>query len=80
MTIEFMAYRYISLPINLASNELISNLHNPRSDQTLLVSYLIESDIMGFSSILSTKGTEYLCESEEEFHTKVSQAKLMRIL
>ena len=75
-----MEYRYISLPIDLASDELISNLRNPKGDQTLLVTYLIESDIMGFSSILSTKGTEYLCESEEEFHQKVSHAKLMRLL
>ena len=75
-----MGNLFISLPIELASNELISSLRNPRSDQTLLVSYLIECDIMGFSSILSTKGTEYLCESEEEFHTKVAHEKLMRML
>lgn len=73
-----MEYKYISLPIELASDELISNLHNSRSDETLLVSYLIEMGIMGFSSILSEK--EYMCESEEEFHQKVSHAKLMRML
>lgn len=73
-------YKYISLPIDLASDELMSNLHNPRSDETLLVSYLIDANILGFSSIISEKGTEYLCESEEEFHTKVAHEKLMRLL
>ena len=73
-------YKYISLPIDLASDELMSNLHNPRSDETLLVSYIIDVNILGFSSIISEKGTEYLCESEEEFHQKVSHEKLMRLL
>ena len=75
-----MTYRYISLPIELASDELMSNLPNQRSDETLLVSYIIDVDILGFSSIISEKGTEYLCESEEEFHTKVAHEKLMRLL
>ena len=75
-----MTYRYISLPIELASGELMSNLPNPRSDETLLVSYIIDVDILGFSSIIFEKGTEYLCESEEEFHTKVAHEKLMRLL
>ena len=73
-------YKYISLPIDLASDELMSNLHNPRSDETLLVSYIIDANILGFSSILSEKEKEYMCKSEEEFHQKVSHAKLMRIL
>lgn len=73
-------YKCISLPIDLASEKLKSQLHSPMTDDTLLISYLTEIDIMGFSSILSEKGTEYLCESEEEFHQKVSHEKLMRML
>ena len=48
-------YKYISLPIDLASDELMSNLHNPRSDETLLVTYIIDVNILGFSSIISEK-------------------------
>ena len=75
-----MTYKFISLPIELASDELMSNLHNPRSDETLLVSYIIDANILGFSSILSEKEKEYMCESEKEFHEKVSHEKLMRLL
>lgn len=75
-----MTYKYISLPIELASDELMSRLHNSRSNETLLVSYIIDIDVLGFSSIISEKGTEYLCESEEEFHKLVGEYRLLRML
>ena len=75
-----MTYKFISLPIELASEKLKSQLHTPMTDDTLLISYLAEMDIMGFSSILSEKEKEYMCESEKEFHEKVSHEKLMRLL
>ena len=75
-----MTYKFISLPLDLSSEKLRSQLHNPMTEDTLLISYLAERDIMGFSSILSGKDEEYICESEEEFHTKVGHIKLMRML
>lgn len=73
-------YRYISLPIQLASEDLISKQYGERSEETILICYLTEPNIMGFSSIISHVDAEYMCESEEEFHTKVEHIKLMRML
>lgn len=75
-----MTYRFISLPIELASEDLISKQYGKRTEETILICYLTESNIMGFSSIPSENSKEYLCESEEEFHTKVGHEKLMRLL
>lgn len=75
-----MNYLYISLPIELASDDLISKQFGERTEETILICYLIELNIMGFSSINSHETKEYMCKSEEEFHTKVEHAKLMRIL
>ena len=71
---------FISLPIELASDDLISKQGNKRTEKTILISYLVEVNVIGFSSIISHEDIEYMCESEEEFRTKVGQAKLMRIL
>ena len=71
---------FISLPIELASNELLSSITSKRESSYTLVCYSTRRDIIGFSSIYSPLDTETICKSEEEFRTKVSQAKLMRIL
>ena len=71
---------FISLPIELASNELLNSITSKRESSCTLVSYSTRVDIIGFSSIFAPLDTETICKSEEEFHTKVSQAKLMRIL
>ena len=72
---------FISLPIELANNALLSSITSKReSSYTTLVCYSTRRDIIGFSSIYCSLNTETICKSEEEFRTKVSQAKLMRIL
>ena len=75
-----MANLFISLPIELASDELVNSVTSNRTSKHTLVCYSIRRDIIEFSSIYSSLDTETICKSEEEFHTKVSQAKLMRIL
>ena len=75
-----MKRMFISLPIELASNELLSSITDKRAPSHNLVCYSIRKDTMGFSGIYSSLDTEIVCKSEEEFRTKVSQAKLMRIL
>ena len=75
-----MANLFISLPIELASDELLNSMTSNRASYHTLICYSIRRDIIGFSSIYSPLDTETICKSEEEFHTKVSQAKLMRIL
>ena len=71
---------FISLPIELASDDLISKQYGKRTEETVLISYLVEVNVIGFSSIISHEDRETICKSEEEFRTKVSQAKLMRLL
>lgn len=71
---------FISLPIELASNELLNSINSKRESSYTLVCYSTRMDIIGFSSIYFQLDTETICKSEEEFRTKVSQAKLMRIL
>ena len=71
---------FISLPIELASNELVNSITSKRASSYTLVCYSTRMDIIGFSSIYSPLDTENICKSEEEFRTKVSQAKLERIL
>ena len=75
-----MANLFISLPIELASNELLNSITSKRESSYTLICYSTRRDIIGFSRIYSSLDTETICKSEEEFHTKVSQAKLMRIL
>ena len=71
---------FISLPIELASDDLISKQYGKRTEETILISYLVEVNVIGFSSIISPEDREYICESEEEFKQKVLEYKLMRIL
>ena len=73
-------YMYISLPIELASDDLISKQYGKRTEETILISYQTESNIMGFSSIISHDDREYMCESEEEFHKLVGEYRLLRML
>ena len=75
-----MAYEYISLPIELASNGVISKMHGTVKPSTLLIVYVIDLDISGFSSILSKDGIEYICKSEEEFFDTVAKYKLMHLI
>lgn len=75
-----MTYKFISLPIELASDDLISKQYGEKTEETILICYLIESNIMGFSSITSHGVIEYMCESEEEFKQKVAEHKLMKLL
>lgn len=75
-----MAHKFISLPIELASDDLISKQYGKRTEETILIFYSVKADVMGFSSIISHDDREYMCESEEEFHTKVGHAKLLRML
>ena len=75
-----MAHKYISLPIELASDDLISKQYGKRGEETVLICYITESNIMGFSSITSHDDREYMCESEEEFHKLVGEYKLLRLL
>ena len=71
---------FISLPIELASDDLISKQSDKRTEETILISYSVEVNVIGFSSIISPEDREYICESEEEFKQKVAEYKLMRIL
>lgn len=71
---------FISLPIELASNELLNSITSERESSYTLVCYSARMDIIGFSSIYYPLDIETICKSEEEFRTKVNQAKLMRIL
>ena len=73
-------YEYISLPITLASNKLLRSLHRQVYPYNNLVCYSIVRDTMGFTTTYSPENEEYMCESEEEFHQKVSECKLMRLL
>ena len=75
-----MPHRFISLPIELASDDLISKQYGKRIEETVLICYSKEVDVMGFSSIICRDDREYMCESEEEFRQKVSECKLMRLL
>ena len=73
-------YMYISLPIELASDDLMSKQYGKRTEETILIFYLTELDIMSFSSIISHDDREYMCESEEEFHKLVGEYRLWRML
>lgn len=75
-----MTYKFISLPIELASDDLINQQYGERIEETVLICYLVESNIMGFSTIISTGIKEYMCESEEEFHKLVGEYRLLGML
>lgn len=75
-----MEHKYISLPIELASDDLISKQYGKRAEETVLIVYITETNIMGFSSITSHDDREYMCESEEEFHKLVGEYRLLSIL
>ena len=71
---------FISLPIELASDDLISKQYDKRTEETVLIFYSVDVNVIGFSSIISPEDREYICESEEEFKQKVAEYKLMRLL
>ena len=75
-----MECMFISLPIELTSNELLSSITGKRTSSHSLVCYSIRKDTMGFSGIYSSLDTEIICESEEEFQNLIAERKLMRIL
>ena len=75
-----MAHSYISLPIELGSDELISSISRIRTTSHRLITYVVRDDTVGFSTFACSEGMELICQSEEEFHTKISHEKLMRIL
>ena len=75
-----MAHKYISLPIELASDETTEGIFGKRTEETIIVCYLVSGDVVGFSEILSEKDKEYMCESEEEFHKLVGEYRLLRML
>ena len=75
-----MTYKFISLPIQLASDDLISKQYGEKTEETLLICYLVEVNAMGFSSIISHDDREYMCESEEEFEQKIAEYRLMKLL
>ena len=72
--------RIISLPIELASNELLSSITSKRASSHTLVCYSIRKDAIGFSGIYSSLSTEIICKSEEEFLDRIRQQRLLRIL
>ena len=73
-------YEYISLPIHLASNKLLTGIKYRKKSNYCLVSYSIIDDEIYFSGVYSEKTVEYVCQSEEEFLTKIEHEKLMRML
>ena len=75
-----MANLFISLPIELASNELLNSITSRRLTTHRLVCYSTREDVIGFSGIYSSLGTEIMCRSEEEFLDRVRQQRLLRIL
>ncbi len=75
-----MAHKFISLPIELASDDLISKQYGKRTEETILIFYSVKANIMGFSSIISHDDREYMCESEEEFHKLVGEYRLLGML
>lgn len=75
-----MAYRYISLPITLASVKLIGSIDRELYHYHTLVCYSIVQDTMGFTAMYSPEDEEYMCESEEEFHKLVGEYRLLRML
>ena len=75
-----MAHKFISLPIELASVKLIASIDPELRHNYTLICYSIALDTIGFTRIRSPEDKEYICKSEEEFHTKVGHAKLMRLL
>ena len=75
-----MPHKFISLTIELASDDLINQQYGKRTEETVLISYLVESNIMGFSSISPHVDREYICKSEEEFKQKVAENRLVKLL
>ena len=73
-------YEYISLPITLASNKLLVSIKRQKKSNYCLICYSVIDDEIYFSGVYSEKTVEYVCKSEEEFHTKVAHEKLMRLL
>ena len=73
-------YEYISLPITLASNKLFVSIKYQKKSNDCLICYSIIDDEIYFSGVYSENTIEYICKSEEEFHQKVSECKLMRML
>ena len=71
---------FISLPIELASDELLNSITDERASIYTLVCYSTRMDIIGFSSIYSSLYTETICKSEEEFLDRIRQHRLSRIL
>ena len=75
-----MTYKFISLPIELASEESTKGIFGERTEETVIICYLVSGDMVGFSEILSEKAKEYMCESEEEFHKLVGEYRLLGML
>ena len=75
-----MAYKYVSLPITLASVKLIGSIDRELHHYHTLIRYSIVQDTMGFTAMYSPEDKEFMCQSEEEFHQRVSECKLMRLL
>ena len=76
-----MSYKCISIPTSRLSDEwLINNKFNLNDDIDTFITYSVATDIYDHYNFVATAHEEFICNTQEEFEQRVTEAKLERLL
>ena len=76
-----MSYKYISIPTSRLSEEwLRNNNFNLYEYIDSFITYSVATDIYDHYSFVETAEEDFICNTQEEFEQRVTEAKLERLL
>ena len=76
-----MSYKYISIPTSRLSGEwLRDNNFDPDGDVDTFITYSVASDSYDHYDFVNPAEEDFLCNKQEEFEQRVSEAELEGIL
>ena len=76
-----MSYKYISIPTSRLSEEwLINSNFNLNDDIDTFITYSIATDSYDHYNFVETAEEDFICNKQDEFEQRVSEAKLERLI
>ena len=76
-----MSYKYIGIPTARLSEEwLRNNNFNPNGNIDSFITYSVATNSYDHYNFVETAEEEFICNTQEEFEQRVTEAKLERLL
>ena len=76
-----MSYKYITIPTSRLSEEwLINNNFNLNDNIDCFITYSIATDSYDHYNFVEIAHEDFICNTQEEFEQRVTEAKLERLL